>query len=163
MDGGNPEIILQAYPFVAGLQAQSSPLPQTHYPPLLNGVDDICLSEPLWAFTETERGALLVSSLVPGIKAVLERRISTNHFSFIFLIFIDLSVPDYLVAGCRILVATYGIFQLWHARSNSLTRDQTQAPCIGSRKPYLLDPQGSANFWWQVHHHHKGMWKDYVL
>ena len=65
---------------------------------------------------------MLVSSLVPGIKAVLERRISTNHFSFIFLIFIDLSVPDYLVAGCRILVAACGLSLAATSYSYSLVR-----------------------------------------
>ena len=47
-----------------------------------------------------------------------------------------------------IYLATLGLscsiqdFQLWHVESSSLTRDQTQAPCIVSLESQPLDHQG---------------------
>ena len=50
---------------------------------------------------------------------------------------LQLRHADFLVAACRLL--SCGM----HAGSSSLTRDQTQAPCIGSGESYPLDHQGS--------------------
>ena len=44
--------------------------------------------------------------------------------------------------GCGMQTLSCGM----HAGSSSLTRDQTQAPCIGSVESYPLDHQGSAHY-----------------
>ena len=50
----------------------------------------------------------------------------------------------FLVVACGL--PSYGMQTLscgMHVGSSSLTRDQTQAPCIGSAESYPLDHQGS--------------------
>ena len=44
---------------------------------------------------------------------------------------------------CWVLVAVCGIFQVQYMGSSSLTRKQTQAPCIGSTESWTWDHQGS--------------------
>ena len=51
---------------------------------------------------------------------------------------------DLLVAACGLLSCSMWTLSCgMHAGSSSLTRDRTQAPCIGSTESYPLDQQGS--------------------
>ena len=68
---------------------------------------------------------------------------TTERSSFfvvlIYLTMLSLSCSIFIVES---LLPCSGS-QLWHARSSFLTRDRTQAPCIGSMKSWPLDHQGS--------------------
>ena len=46
------------------------------------------------------------------------------------------NIPPPFLFGCT-------SSQLQHAGSSSLTKDQTQAPCLGSAESYPLDRRGS--------------------
>ena len=70
---------------------------------------------------------------------------SSDFFSF--LIFISLTTPGPRW-GTQDLRCQVRDPQLRHVGSSSLTRDRTQAPCIGSSESQPLDHQGSPIQWY---------------
>ena len=75
--------------------------------------------------------------------------LSSHHLDIVFqnriwffCLFFFLAVPG-LSCNMQDLQLWHANSQLWHVGSNSLTRDRTWAPCIGSAESQPLDHQGS--------------------
>ena len=96
---------------------------------------------------------MLFRSKQANLKFHWEKLHGKNHANSIFKFFVYL-----FICLCCVLVAACGIFYLWHlgyfscglwdlylwhVGSGSLTRDRTQAPCIGSMEFKPLDHEGS--------------------
>ena len=96
---------------------------------------------------------------------------SYGNSVFNFYLFFKIFIYFYLFRLCRVLVAACLLLScIMYVGSSSPTRDQTQAPCIGSTESYPLDHQGSPYIYlleepqivfhsgWNILHYHHSIW-----